>query len=108
HEVCVLQLGHGTHAAQGHADGHTYDQVFTDGRVEDAITELLRHSARDTPHAAELSDVLAEDHHGVVAPQLDAQSLADRVCVFERARHHVAAGSSTAGRGASDREWESE
>ncbi len=67
-EVDRHQLHHRTQAGHRRADAHADDRVLGDRRVAHAaLAELLQQAVGDLEGAAEHADVLAHQHHALVA-----------------------------------------
>ena len=67
-EVDRHQLDHRAQTGHRRADAHAHDRVLGDRRVADAaLAELLEQALGDFECAAEHADVLAQQHHPLVA-----------------------------------------
>ncbi len=62
-EVEVHQLHHRSHPRHRRADAEAHDRGLGDGRVADAITELIVESAHEPEDVAAGADVDAGDEH---------------------------------------------
>src|SRR5581483_6539119 len=83
-EVDRHQLHHRPQPRHRRADAHADDRVLGDRRVAHApLAELLEQPLGDLEGAAEDADVLAHQHHALVAAQLLAQSRAERLAVAD-------------------------
>src|SRR5690606_8413458 len=73
--VRELDLHHRPQAVGAHTDCRADDPAFRDRRIEHAFLPILRLQAFGTPeHAAEITNVLSEDHDVLVAAQHDVHS----------------------------------
>src|SRR5271168_2280343 len=62
--VRELNLSHGAQAVHAHADGGRHDTALRDGSVEDPMLPILAlQSLGGAKHAAEITDILAHEHH---------------------------------------------
>src|SRR2546430_16268417 len=86
-EIHELDFRDRTQAVQGHPDRGADDPAFREGRVEDAVRELVQEALRAPEDAAVPADVFSEDDHAVVPPHLFAQCVVDRL--HHRHRRHV-------------------
>jgi len=76
-----------TQAVQRHPDRGADDPAFREGRVEDAVRELVQEALRASEDAAIPADVFSKDDYAVVSPHLFAQRVVDRL--HHRHRRHV-------------------
>jgi hypothetical protein len=83
-EVDRHQLDDRTQAGHRRTDADADDRVLGDRRVADALlAELLEQAVGDLEGAAEHADVLAHQHHALVARQLLAQRGVQRLAVAQ-------------------------
>ena len=83
-EVDRHQLNHWPQPAHRGAHGDPDDRVLRDRRIAHApLAELLQQTGRDLEGPAEHTDVLAHQHHALVAPQLLAQRRVQRLAVAQ-------------------------
>src|SRR6202034_1958340 len=70
--VRELNFGDRTQAVDAHADGRGDDAALGDGRIEDSMLAVLAlQPLRGAKHAAEITDVLAHEHHRRILLQHD-------------------------------------
>jgi len=86
-EVDEQYLHHRPHAGDGRPDSGAGEAGLADRRVQDAQRpELLQQPHRHLVGAAALSDALAHEEDGRVAPHLLAQRLVQGLAIHQRAR----------------------
>ena len=86
-EVDRHQLHHGPQAHHRSAHADADDRVLGDRRVAHApLAKLLQQAIGDFEGAAEHADVLAHQHHALIAPQLLAQGGVQRFAIAQH-RH---------------------
>ena len=83
-EVDRHQLDHRAQPGHGRSHAHADDRVLRDRGVAHApLAELLQQPRRDLEGAPEHADVLAHEHHALIAAQLLAQRRAQRLAVAQ-------------------------
>jgi hypothetical protein len=95
-KISVLHVGHGAQAAQGGADGNASDGCFGNWRIHDAaVAKLFRQTERNSEGSAKATlhtDVLAEQHHTLIAEHFLPQGFSQSLHHGQLARFRLRAG----------------